>query len=208
MRWFRERHRRLATAGSLLVAALLLASCGSGSEQRGASDAGLDDLSCSEVDEELEDVRVVLSETFGGGPEGREANQTLADTIEARPDCFSQEEIEMAADLRDMLPASEAERAAVEEAEEACEGDAGGYTGQSAPDRSRHDTAEDVVGDPQEESLPPGDPEPATDGETWVAFDFHDDRDFTGRVMVERHDDGGWFLRRAIHCGGGDIIAE
>jgi hypothetical protein len=191
----------------LLVAAALLVACGPPGGEGAAGSSEVDDVPCSQVDEELDEVRQVLAVTFGAGREGREARQTLVETVEARPDCFSREEVEMAAAYRDMLPASEAEREAIEEAEDACD-DEGGHAGSGKPERSQHDTAEEVLDDPQEGRPPQGEPEEAAGGDGWVAFDFHDDGDFTGRVMVEQHDDGGWFLRRIIHCGGDGMVAE
>jgi hypothetical protein len=195
-------------AGALFGVAVLLAACGSPDSDEAAGSSEFDDLSCEQVDAELDEVRAVLAETFGGGPEGREAHQTLINAIEAQPDCFSQDEIEMAVQLRDMLPASEVEQAAIEEAEDACDEDDRGYTGSGTPDRSSHETAQDVLEDPQEQQLPAGEPEEAAGDDDWIAFDFHDDGDFTGRVMVEQHDDGGWFLRRIVSCGRNGLLAE
>lgn len=199
---------RCRPGGALFGVAVLLAACGSPDSDEAAGSSEFDDLSCEQVDEELDEVRAVLAETFGGGPEGREAHQTLVNAVEAQPDCFSQEEIEMAAQLRDMLPASQAEHAAIEEAEDACDEGDRGYAGSGTPEQSSHDTAEDVLEDPQERQSPAGEPEEAAGDDGWIAFDFHDGGDFTGRVMVEQHDDGGWFLRHIVSCGGGEVVAE
>lgn len=44
---------------------------------------------CWQVEQDLQAARDTLSETFGGGLEGRTALGTLADTADQRPDCFS-----------------------------------------------------------------------------------------------------------------------
>jgi hypothetical protein len=194
-------------AGLLLGAAWVFVACGSPNGEQEAGSGELEDVPCSQVQDELEEPRRVLAETFGDGPEGREANRALADTIEARPDCFGEDELEMARGIRDMLPASEDERAAVEEAEDACDGDVGGHTARGRPEQARHETPEDLLEAPQEERLPRGEPERATEGEGWIAFDYFDNEEYAGRAMVEQHDEG-WFLRRVIHCGGTELIAE
>lgn len=194
-------------AGLVLGAMVVLVACGSPDREETAGSGELEEVPCSQVQDELEEPRRVLAETFGGGPEGREANRALADTIEARPDCFGEDELEMARGIHDMLPASQDERAAVEEAEDACDEDVGGHTARGRPEQARHETAEDVLEDPQKERLPQGEPERADEGEGWIAFDYFDDGDFAGRAMVEQHDEG-WFLRRVVRCGGTELIAE
>lgn len=95
-------------AGALLGVAVLLGACGLGDGERVAGPGERDDVPCSQVHDEPEEPLRVRAETFGAGREGREAQRTLAETIEARPDCFDEGDLEMARHMREMLPGSDA----------------------------------------------------------------------------------------------------
>ena len=83
--------------GAWLAGMVLLAGCGD-------ADVASDDPPCSEVVASLEEPQRVRAETFGGGPEGREAMATIASTVEARADCFSSEEVRLGRDLSELMP--------------------------------------------------------------------------------------------------------
>lgn len=186
----------------LLAAALALAGCEQDSEDAVASSHDFADQPCAEVVEEFRDAREALNANFGAGEEGREAAGTIVEAADQRPDCFSDEEVEAALGLRYMLPASDAEADAVQAAEEACDtGLAAGAESHTSegPDDPAHTTAEEALADQEQPPVPDGDPERADEHDDWVAFDYHDDGEYQGWVMVEERD-GGWFVRRIIDC--------
>lgn len=180
---------------AILTATLLLLSCASWRTDL-APFAG---RPCTEVVEGLEEARQVVAVTFGGGVEGREAQETIADTIEARPDCFSEEEVEFARGIRQVLPASDAEADALREAEEACENivRAQAITGRAAPG---HDSPEQTLAE-TDETLPRGEPERSFEEDGQVGFDYRAGAAYQGWVLVQQSDDG-WFVKRVITCGG------
>lgn len=180
---------------AILTATLLLFSCASWRTDL-APFAG---RPCTEVVEGLEEARQVLAATFGGGVDGREAQKTIADTIEARPDCFSEEEVELARGIRQLLPASDAEADALREAEEACENIVGqqARAGRAGPG---HESPEQTLAE-TDETLPSGEPERSFEEDGRVGFDYRDGAAYQGWVMVQQSDDG-WFVKRVITCGG------
>lgn len=174
------------------VVMLLLTGCG---ETADASD----DRSCSEVAADLEEPSRIRAETFGGGPEGRDAMATIVGTIEARPDCFSEQDLEFARELSETLP-SEAQAEAMTAAEDACaedvEGASGGGPDPDAPGYARPEAAlTNGTG-----LWPEGSHELAVEDDSWVRFDYHDDQgEYRGAVMVEQVDDS-WFVRWVMTC--------
>jgi hypothetical protein len=107
--------------------------------------------------------------------------------IEARPDCFREDTVESVRGLRELLPASDAEREAIEAAEARCaDGVGGGWaTSKDSPDAA---TPEDALVDGPH--LPLGEPEPVAETDEWVAFDFVEDGVYEGHAIVQRAGDG------------------
>lgn len=179
---------------AILTATVLLFSCASWR----TDPAPLEGLPCSEVVGGLEEARQVVADTFGGGVEGREAQETIADTITARPDCFSEEEVGFARQLREVLPSSDAEADALRRAEEACGGDVGGQA-VTGHDRPAHGSPEQALAG-TDLKLPSGEPERSFEGDGRVGFDYRDGAAYRGWVLVQQSDDG-WFVKRVITCG-------
>lgn len=184
--------RRPTIAG--LTGALLLAACG-GPADRDATD----ERSCAEVIESLDEPNRVRADTFGGGPEGREAMATIIGTILQRPDCFSDEDVELAAEFAKTLPsASEAD--AIEAAEAACDELGGGFGGR--PDDVTYDSPEEAIEALAEDTggRLEGVAERSSEGDGRVEFVYHDDAGvYRGWVMVERAETG-WFVSWGITC--------
>ena len=166
---------------------------------------------CRDLVAEVEDARAVRARTFGGGPEGREASRTIVQAVERRPDCFPDDLVEFTRVLRDLLPTSPAEEEALVAAEEAC----GRSLGQSSAslvgvdDPTLYDTPEAALAAEAdtEPGLPAGQRQRSFEQDDRVGFDFHDQGQFTGWVLVERVDEG-WFVRRTITCGGHVGVTE
>jgi hypothetical protein len=179
----------------------VLTACGAGSQADGPK---LDAVPCSQVLEEYDEHQRVLAKTFGGGAEGREAQQAVVEVVEARPDCFRADTVELARGMREMLPASDAERETIEAAEARCADGVGGFwaTSKDSPDAA---TPEEALAD--EPDVPLGEPEPAAETDDWVAFDFIDDGAFEGRAIVHRAGDG-WYVRRVIDCRADEAMVE
>jgi hypothetical protein len=197
--------KRIGVLGAVLGLAGLTA-CGTGAQGDGPAAAGpqLDGVACSEVLEANDEHQRVMARTFGGGPEGREAMRAVVEVVEARPDCFRADTVEAARGMREMLPASDAEREAIEVAEGRCaDGEGGGWA--TFQDTAEAATAEDALADRTD--LPLGEPERAVEADDWVAFDFFDDGVFEGRAMVQRAGDG-WYVRRVIDCRGDEAVVE
>ncbi len=181
---------------AILAATLLLLSCDSWRTDL-APFAG---MPCTEVVEGLEEARQVVADTFGGGVEGREAQETIAGTIEARPDCFSKEEVEFARGIRQLLPSSDAEADALRKAEEACGDLVGEESAQGGPGRSgAHGNPEQALAD-TDATLPSGEPERSFEEDGRVGFDYLDGAAYQGWVLVQESADG-WFVKRVITCG-------
>lgn len=160
---------------------------------------------CAEVLEVYDEHQLVLARTAGGGVDGREALQGVVDVIEARPDCFREADVESARGMQELLPASDAERDAIEAAEARCADGVGGdwVTSKDTPDAATPEDA--LAGEPD---TPLGAPEPAAEADDWVAFDFVDDGTYAGRAIIQRAGDG-WYVRRVITCRGFDTdVAE
>jgi hypothetical protein len=157
--------RRIRILGAILGASALTA-CGAGSQADGPdADPQLDAAPCSQVLEIYDEHERVVTRTFGGGAEGREALQAVVEVVEARPDCFRVDTVESARGMRELLPASDAERAAIEVAESQCADGVGGFlaTSKDSPDAA---TPEDALA--AEPELPghgrsAGDPRPGSD---------------------------------------------
>ena len=189
------------TAFAAILGLGVLTACGADSQADGPQP---DAAPCSEVLEAHDEHQRVLTRTSGGGVEGREALQAVVELIEARPDCFREDTVESARGLREMVPASVAEREAIEAAEARCADGVGGFwaTSKDSPDAA---TPEDALAD--EPDLPLGEPELVAEADDWVAFDFVDAGVYEGLAIVQRAGDG-WYVRRAIDCRGVDAVAE
>lgn len=195
----------------VVVGCGVLAACGAAQQAddpAAATEPQLDGVACSEVIESSNEHRDTLSRTFGGGEEGRAAQLALVESIEARPDCFDQDSREAAVGLRELLPSSDAEREAIEDAESRCVGGVGGGGATATPDDPpQAPDPEDALTAEQWPQLPRGEPERTAEGDHWVAFDFHDGDVYEGRAMVERSGDD-WFVRRVIDCGIDEAVVE
>lgn len=193
----------------------VLAACGAAQQAddlAAEAEPQLDGVACSEVIEASSEHRDTLSRTFGSGVEGREAHLAIVELIEARPDCFDQDSREAAIGMREMLPSSDAEREAIEDAENRCAAGVGGEATSTPEDVTHAPTAEDALTVEVELAaegmrLPRGEPERAAEGDHWVAFDFHDGDIYEGRAMVERSGDN-WFVRRVIDCRIAEAVVE
>jgi Spy/CpxP family protein refolding chaperone len=196
---------RRITVFAAIVGLCVLTACGAGSQADGPADGlQLDAAPCSQVLEAYDEHQQQMARTFGDGVEGREAQQAVVELIEARPDCFREDTVESARALRELLPASDAEREAIEAAEARCaDGVGGGWaTSKDSPDAA---TPEDALADAPD--LPRGEPEPVAEADDWVAFDFFDAGVYEGHAIVQHAGDG-WYVRRAIDCRRDDAVAE
>jgi hypothetical protein len=181
-----------------LTGAVLLAACSGVDDDAAPEPESADELSCPEVIASLEEANRIRAETFGGGPEGREATATIVQTVQQRPDCFSDEEVEFAAEWAETLP-SDSETDAIEAAEAACD-EPGGEFSTSRPGDGVYDSPEEALDDDLVQGME-GAAERSFEGDGRVEFEFRDEAEvFQGWVMVEQ-DDTGWFVRRGITCG-------
>lgn len=152
---------------------------------------------CADVVERADAARTVLFRTGGAGVEGRGAVATIVQTVGARPDCFTDDQVRAAHDLRVLLPYSDAEADALRRAEEDCGRDfasmvSGAGDGFETPTGALENSDAD---------LPGGDGELSFQEDGQAGFAFRDDGVYRGWVLVSRGDDG-WFVRRVITCAG------
>jgi len=179
-----------------VVTATTLTACGGTSGQAGES---ADDRSCEEVHAELEEANRVRAKTFGDGPDGQEAMETIRRAIEQRPDCFDEDSKPVSA--IDFLPAGTADAARM--VADACGGVTTGMADLEDPHAEPADSLEGALTDARDrlppDLVPDGEPTRSTEDADGVGFDLYDDGEFRGWVMVEEVDDG-WVVRFAMSC--------
>ena len=135
-----EVQRRIGLLGAILGIGVLT-SCEGASPTDGSAattDPHLGEVTCTEILEASDEHQQTLSTTFGGGAEGRAAQRAVVELVEARPDCFREDTVEFARQMREMLPSSDAEREAIEDAENRCADGVVGSWASSRPEDSPH----------------------------------------------------------------------
>lgn len=180
-----------------VAAAITLTACGAGTS--GQAGEGADDRSCAEVHAELEEANRVRAETFGDGPDGQEAMETIRRAMEQRPDCFDEDPNIVSA--IDLVPAGTADAAGM--VADACGGVTTGMADLEDLDGEPADSPEGALTDARDrlapDLVPDGEPTRSVEDADGVGFDLYDDGEFRGWVMVEEVDDG-WVVRFAVSC--------
>lgn len=193
--------QRIRVLAGIILSLGVLAACEA--DQRSGSPQP-DAAPCTQVLDTYDEHRSVLARTGGGGVEGREALAGVVAAIEARPDCFREADVESARAMQTLLPVSDAERDAIQAAETRC---ADGVSGEWVTSKDTPDAATPEAALAGQTDVPSGAPEPAGEGDDWVAFDLMDDGTYAGRALVQRAGDG-WYVRRVIDCRGNEAVVE
>ncbi len=181
----------------VLTTVIMLTGCGTGITGQAGGDA--DGRPCAEVHAELDEADRVRAETFGGGPGGREATETIRRVIEERSDCFHDDQTIPSA--TDVVPAGMAD--AAQGVADTCGSVTTGMVELMDPDSEPADDPRDALAEARGRSAPglwpDGEPTRSTEDADGVGFDLYDDGRYRGWVMFEEVE-GGWSARLAMSC--------
>lgn len=150
---------------------------------------------CEEVVARIDEAQHTRAETFGRGPEARDAERVITETVTARPDCFPDGEPRP---LRAEELLSEADAEGMHRAREECETGAGVWN-PYGPSYGTYESIDAALVD-TDVLLPDGTPhapEPAADGSL---IEFLDGGRFGGVVVLAEHPEG-WVIQSVAICG-------
>lgn len=174
----------LALAGVGLV---LLGGC-SGSEAEHATP-------CEEVVAIVDEAQHTRAETFGQGPEARDAERVITETVTARPDCFPDGEPRP---LRTEELLSEADAEGMRRAREDCQTGAGAWN-PYGPSYGAYDSLDEAL-DATDVPLPDGSPVPTEASPDGTIVEYLEGGQFRGLVVLLEGEDG-WTIQSVALCG-------